>query len=263
MCRIAAHVGAPVPLSSLLYDPPHGLESMAYRPRELQHGTVNVDGTGVAWWDDLDAPPLRYVTTATPWADPNLPGLAPRLRGRTVVAAVRGATPGIAHGAGNVAPFVGDGLAFAHNGWLGAFATGVRRTLEDGLDDEAHGMATAVSDSITLFQVLLTRLRVTGDLTDAVVATVAAAQAACAAHDAPATLNLVVSDGRRVVATRAHHGLRGNSLYTAVDADGTWLASEPMDDVRDWTAVPDDHVVELGADTVTRAPLPGPQETST
>jgi glutamine amidotransferase len=49
MCRMAAYVGPDAPLSALLYDPPHSLERRAYQPRELIHGAVNVDGTGVAW----------------------------------------------------------------------------------------------------------------------------------------------------------------------------------------------------------------------
>ena len=67
MCRLAAHVGRPVALSTLLYDPPRSLEVLAHSPRELTHGVVNVDGTGVAWWPDRDEPPLRYVTERTPW----------------------------------------------------------------------------------------------------------------------------------------------------------------------------------------------------
>lgn len=254
MCRLAAHVGDPVPLSALIYEPEHGLESMAFRPRELQHGTVNVDGTGVVWWEAGDERPLRYVTASPPWSDPNLPTLAPRLTASTALAAVRGATPGIAHGTGNVAPFLADGVAFAHNGWLGAYADGVRRDLERDLSDASYAIGTAVSDSLTLFQVLLDHLRGSGDLALATSATVASAQRACAAHDAPATLNLAVTDGTTLVATRAHHGLRGNSLYTARDASGSWLASEPMDG-RGWEPVPDDHLVVMTADTIELTPL--------
>ena len=250
MCRLAAHTGATVPLSALLYDPPHALDEMSWQPRELQHGTINVDGTGIAWWDDPDGEPMRYVTPSPPWSDANLPTLAPRLSGTTMLGAVRGATPGIAYGPGNVAPYVARGLAFAHNGWLGDYRAGVRRDLEAGLADDTYHLSAAVSDSITLFQVLLDHHRDTGDLETAVRRTIATAVKVCAAHDAPATLNLAVSDGQRVVASRAHRGLRGNSLYTLVDDDGAWLASEAMHPDCDWTPVPEDHVVVLEADTV-------------
>lgn len=258
MCRLAAHLGAPVPLSALLYDPPHSLEDMAWRPRELQHGTINVDGTGLAWWDDVQPGPARYVTTSAPWSDANLPSLASRIRSGTIIGAVRGATPGIAHGPGNVAPYVADGLAFAHNGWLGNYRQGVRRHLEQQLSDEVFHLSAAVSDSITLFQILIDHHRTSGDLAEAAAATVRSAQQACTAHDADATLNLLVSDGDRVVATKAHLGLRGNSLYTAQDDDGLWLASEAMDEVREWQPVPEDHLVVLEGDKITTHPLQQP-----
>lgn len=251
MCRFAAHLGDPVPLSALLYDPPHALEEMAWRPRELQHGTMNVDGTGLAWWDDHEPGPARYVTVSPPWSDANLPSLARRITSGVIIGAVRGATPGIAYGPGNVAPYVADGLAFAHNGWLGGFRQGVRRHLEEQLSDEVFHLSAAVSDSITLFQVLIEHHRQSGDLVAAAAATVRSAQLACAQFGADATLNLLVSDGQRVVATKAHLGLRGNSLYTAQDALGLWLASEAMDEVREWRSVPEDHLVVLDDDGVT------------
>ncbi|HEX9888931.1 MAG TPA: hypothetical protein VGA69_05605, partial [Nitriliruptorales bacterium] len=127
MCRLAAYVGPPAPLSTLLYDPPRSLQVLSYQPRELLYGSVNVDGTGIAWWDEIDQPPLRYVTASPPWSDPNLASLAPRLTGRVQLAAVRGATPDIPFGPANVAPFAHDGVAFVHNGWVGEFRRGTGR----------------------------------------------------------------------------------------------------------------------------------------
>lgn len=109
MCRFAAVLtdegAAPLPLSTLLYEPPHGLERQAKAPREQRAHALNVDGTGVAWWAE-DAPAaLRYASDNPPWSDHNLPGLAPRLRSRAQIAAVRWATPGIPYGPDLTAPF--------------------------------------------------------------------------------------------------------------------------------------------------------------
>jgi len=94
MCRFAAYHGPPRPLAEMLYEAPHSLERQAYVPREMVEGHVNVDGTGVVWWPHGDDEPLRYVTVLPPWSDPNLPTLAPRLQGRTILGSVRSATPG-------------------------------------------------------------------------------------------------------------------------------------------------------------------------
>lgn len=259
MCRFAAYLGPSRPLSTLLYEPERSLEVLAYLPREMQSGTVNVDGTGVAWWPDPGGQPVRYVTAATPWADANLPSLAPRLSSGVQVAAVRSATPGLPFGPANVAPFVHGSDAFAHNGWLGGFRDGVGRALAARLPDEQHALMDTVSDSVTLFATFLSHRARGAGLVDAVSATVADAVEVCDKEGVEATLNLLVSDGRSVVAVRTSHGRPGNSLYTLRDT-GPWeggavVASEPLAPDLDWSAVPDDHVVELTGDRTTVTPL--------
>lgn len=264
MCRLAAYVGPPAPLSTLLYAPPRSLQVQSYQPRELLYGHVNVDGTGIAWWDQLDQPPLRYVTTSPPWSDPNLPDLAPRLRSRVHVAAVRGATPGIPFGPANVAPFVHDGVAFAHNGWVGRFREATGRALTSALPDDLYGAMDAVSDSIVVFHTLLAHRRDHAGLADAVAATIAGIAKIVEAHDTKATLNLLASDGTSVVATRASVNDGVNSLYVAEGAsrwpDGVVVASEPLDDDDAWERVPEDHLVEIDVASARVAvrPLPPP-----
>ncbi|MDP8970062.1 MAG: hypothetical protein M3N52_06135, partial [Actinomycetota bacterium] len=118
---MAAYLGPPRPLSTLLYEPPRALQVQAYDPKEQLFGGVNVDGTGVAWWVDDEPAPLLYRSDRPPWSDPNLPDLSRRLRARVQLAAVRSASPGIPYGTNYVAPFVHGTLACAHNGWLGEF----------------------------------------------------------------------------------------------------------------------------------------------
>lgn len=261
MCRFAAYLGPARPLSTLLYDPPRSLEVLAYAPREMLNAAVNVDGTGIVWWEGDDERPLRYVTAATPWADPNLPHLAPRLTGRVQLAAVRAASPGIPFGPGNVAPFVFEGLAFSHNGWLGGYRKGVGRTLLSRLPDDLYAAVDTVSDSVTLFATLLKHLRgeARGELAAALRATVAeAAQVVTDAGEA-ATLNLLVSDGRRVLAARTSAGYARNSLYAVRDA-GAWaggavLASEPLAPDLDWEPVPEDHLAVVTDDDIRFEPI--------
>src|SRR5262249_37113611 len=145
MCRLAAYVGPAAPLSTLLYDPLRSLEFQSYRPREQLSGFVNVDGTGVAWWDSLETEPMRYVTERPPWSDPNLPLLARRLRAIVQLAAVRSATPGMPFGPASVAPFVHEGIACAHNGYLREFKQRTRRTLLARLPDHLFAALDAGS----------------------------------------------------------------------------------------------------------------------
>ena len=44
MCRFLGYLGAPVPLSSLIYDQPHSLREQSYAPRMQDVGRINADG---------------------------------------------------------------------------------------------------------------------------------------------------------------------------------------------------------------------------
>jgi glutamine amidotransferase len=252
MCRLAAYVGPELPLAALLYDPPHSLERQSYAARELLWGNVNVDGTGVAWWDDGDEP-LRYVTTEPPWKDANLPHLAPRIRSHAMLAAVRSATPGIPQGAPYVAPFTVGRLAGVHNGWIQAFRGPVGRELTQRLPDELYAAMDVASDSKAL--ILTIAGHYDGDLAEAVRRGVHDVEEIVRRHDVPATLNVVVADGSTVVATRHSVGVGVNSLYVAARDRAHWLASEPLDDADDWKPIPESHVVVMTARRLAVTPL--------
>jgi len=253
MCRMAAWLGEPRALSWMLHDAPWSLQEQAYRPREMVTGTINVDGTGVAWWDPMEpsAPPLRYVTTATPWADANLGSLAPRLHSHLQLAAVRSASAGIPHGVNNVAPFCHAGHALAHNGFIEGFRTGTARALRHRIDDDLVDAMDAVSDSLTLFMLVLSRLRQEGDLAAAVTRAFSDVAEIVGAHGVGASLNLVMADGTTLLATRGAIGhCTANSLYLQHSDEGTVLASEALDEGPGWQPIPVDTGVVVTMDGV-------------
>lgn len=259
MCRMAGYVGVPRTLDALLYDAPHALYEQAHAPREQLWGTVNVDGTGAAWWPDHAPGPLRYASTQPPWNDENLRELAPHLRARAMIAAVRGATAGVAGGRAAVAPFVVGDLAVAHNGWLEGFRDDVAPRLIADLPAAWVGELEVLSDSLLLALQVAARRRAGRDLADTVASAVEDTAALCRELGRTATLNLLVSDGRRLVATRASVGVAHNSLYVLTDGESPWsdgalVASEPLDD-RPWEPVPSGHLVEVTPGSCHARPL--------
>jgi glutamine amidotransferase len=255
MCRLAAYRGAPESLAALLYAPPHSLERQAYAPREMVSGHVNVDGTGVAWWEAGEPEPLRYVSDRPPWSDPNLPHLAARLRGSPIVAAVRSQTPGMPAGAAAAHPFTSGRWAGAHNGYLNGFEA-IKWTLLERVAEQLQAQVETLSDSLLLFLMAVSRLHEGGTTTLAEAAAGAAEEAGriCAAAGAAASLNLVLADGSEVVALRSARGAAANSLYW-IEGGGRWpegalVASEPLDDDKGWSEVPVEHLVRLAADGV-------------
>jgi len=248
MCRMAALLGpSPAPLSVLLTDPVHSLSEQAYRPRLQHQGYVNVDGTGVVWWPDPGASPLRYVTDKPPWADANLPHLAPRLGGTAQLAAVRSATPGLPFGPGAVAPFLYDGIAVAHNGRVEGVKGPLGRELLARLPDDLYGRVEALTDSVLLALTVVAELRQRPDagLVGALAATVREVERRAAAAGQAATLTMLACDGRGAVGVRASVGAPSPTLFSAARPSFAFAASEPLDDQPDWAKVPDRHLVEL------------------
>lgn len=264
MCRLAALVAreGTLPLSSLLFDPPHSLSHQARQPAQQRPGTINVDGTGIVWWGD-DAPePLRYTTDGPYWSDANLPWLAPRLRGDVQLALVRSATPGIGYGAAYVSPFVHGPLACAHNGWVGGFRERTARPLLERLPDDVFAAYHAASDSLAVFlTVVAERLREPqAPLTDVLRRALADVADVCEKHEAQARLNVAVGDGDRIVAARSAVGQPTDTLWV-LEGGRRWdgahlLASEPLDDDPDWTSVPEGGVVEVSAAGITQTVAP-------
>jgi glutamine amidotransferase len=258
MCRFAAYLGEPLPLSAMLYDAARSLERQAYLPREMVSGHVNVDGTGLAWWRAGEPEPLRYVSELPPWSDANLPLLARRLTGSPILAVVRSRTPGMPSGAAAVHPFVHEHWAGAHNGYLTGFET-LRWSLIDAVDDQVLQGLDVLTDSSVLFLLSASFLRRGASLVEAARMTVREATRVAREAEEQASLNLLLSDGAEVVAVRAARGMEANSLYH-LEAGRGWpsgrlIASEPLDDDPGWSAVPADHLVNITAEGLRVLPL--------
>jgi ergothioneine biosynthesis protein EgtC len=239
MCRMAGYVGPTLRVGEIVSAPPHSLLVQSYRPREMQSGTVNADGYGAALWlDDGNAEPALYRTAAPIWADPNQRWMNERLVVRSLIGAVRSATPGIGFELANVQPFARGVIAFAHNGFITGFRRGVQRAIREGLASEAYESIEGSSDSEHIFALILDGARA---LPDAVRAAIGRLDAICAGLDRTAVATLLLGDGQQLVGVRWARGLKPASLYWAPFRQGVCLASEPLDGER-WKEIPADHL---------------------
>jgi glutamine amidotransferase len=210
----------------LVLDPPFGLRVQSYAPRRQKHGLMNADGWGVGFFDG-DAP-RRWRSAAPLWGDVSFGSVAPALRSRCVVAAVRSATVGMPIEASATAPFTDGHWLLSHNGVV----------------DRSVLPLTSTAESVCDSAMLAATIFALGP--EAVGATIAQ----IGALDPGARLNILVANGSRMLATTW-----GDTLCILRRDDGVVLASEPYDDDPDWEDVPDRHLVEVTGSCVTLTSL--------
>ncbi|WP_433438467.1 ergothioneine biosynthesis protein EgtC [Nonomuraea sp. CA-141351] len=239
MCRHAAWLGAARPLTWLIDEPEHGLLKQSYAPRRQRQGLINADGYGMGWYDSVRAEPVRYRRTVPIWADANLPGLAQVARSTCLLAAVRSATTGMPIEESATAPFTDGGWLLSHNGRVSRDAL---RDLADDLADRAESACDAAWVAAAVFLRRRTGLGLGAALAEVVVH--------AGEKDPGARLNLLACDGASVAAT-----VWGDTLFYRQHDDGVLVASEPLDDLPGWQAVPERSLFTATRDRVSLQPL--------
>lgn len=256
MCRIVAYLGRePVSLSSLVLEPDHSLLVQSYAPKEMMSGVVNADGFGTGWYaPEIDGEPAVYRSNTPIWADRSFASIAPKVHSSTILAAVRSATPGLPAEESGVPPFASGPYLFTHNGAIKDFRATAMRPLRDSLSDTSYSGLLGVTDSETIFALLLDQLREAkaepGDadsLAEATAGTVQLVSKVCARLGVYASLNIIVTDGEAMVFVRYSTEGPGNSLYfaesTETSPNAVVVASERLDGDESWRQVPDRHLL--------------------
>ena len=226
MCRHLGWLGVPVPISSLVLEPPNGLVVQSYSPRRQKHGLLNADGWGVGFFDG--PVPRRWRSAAPLWGDASFASVAPALSSGCVVAAVRSASAGMPIEPSACAPFTDGQWLLSHNGLV------ERAVLPPS------PLAESVVDSAVLAALIFARGldRLAGTILE------------IGEADPDARLNILAANGSRLLAATW-----GDTLSVLRRPDGVVVASEPYDDHPDWRDVPDRHLVEVHDGNVTLTPL--------
>lgn len=280
MCRLLGYLGAPVLLEELIVLPDNALIRQATDAQML--AMLNLAGYGLAAWDPGMAQPelpFTFHSTQVAVLDTNLRAVAKKLRVGALVAHLRG----VAHDGSAVVnqqschPFAmaGSPLVLAHNGDLHDFGQ-MRFDLTRYIKPEIARRMTSLIDSAFLHALVLSQLDdpagpfTCDEIHRAVEGALAVVRKVRSEHgiDRSSSVNLMVSDGRSLVATRFTYdfgkfdkpAMQGaveflSQWYTYGDAyrfaDGEWkmvgtsgqstlVASEPLTrDVSTWIEVPE------------------------
>jgi gamma-glutamyl hercynylcysteine S-oxide hydrolase len=248
MCRLAAYLGTEVSLSQFLQEPEHSLIKQSWAPKEMQDGTVNADGYGVAWLSNTNEL-CTYKNLLPIWSDTNLDSLGRSLSSRLWLANVRGATPGQGISEANTQPFIKDKLIFIHNGCFKPFNQETKTSLLDLLSIEIRAEINDNSDSLYLFALLQQHLLAQSSLTDAIIGMMNDLKTVCG-DQITALLNIVISDGDIIYACR--HALNGScpSLYYSLGEYNVRVASEPLTPNDKWIEFPEHSLISFNKSDV-------------
>jgi ergothioneine biosynthesis protein EgtC len=254
MCRLLAYLGSPISLEPLLYQPEHSLIVQSYQPREMLSGVVNADGFGVGWYDaKKNTEPFIYKNTLPIWNDVNLPSLSRYVESGCVLGYVRSATAGQALDFSNSQPFEYQCLSFIHNGRIDKFRETLYRPIRSQLSDEIYQWLSGTTDSEHIFALLLSLWEANPgkSLEQALHITLLTLLDLAKSHQTYALANIVISDGKRLVASRFSTKSPAPSLYW-LQEDSTFpnsviIASEPLF-AGNWTAFPENSIMSVGED---------------
>ena len=281
MCRFLAYKGEPLVLHDVLVKPAHSIIAQSYRAQD-RGGALNGDGFGLGWYEAaISELPAIFRSLQPAWGNANLASVARLIRTAHFVAHVRGAYEGMEVSELNCHPFHWRQFMFMHNGLVAEFPK-VRLHLRSMLSDEAFTTIRGTTDSEQLFALFIDRWRRLGSpresdgVSTALVGALGVLNEILGEIDADtaSNLNLVVTDGHTLVATRYNtSGEVPPSLYLAAgdnvlagsgyrhtspddSSRGVFVASERFSDDGSWESVLPNHIVVVQEDlTVSSTPI--------
>ncbi|MGB7413593.1 MAG: ergothioneine biosynthesis protein EgtC [Thermosynechococcaceae cyanobacterium] len=255
MCRLLGYLGPPVRLDALLLKPEHSLIVQSYQPQEMTAGLLNADGFGLGWYHpEQSIAPCTYRNTTPIWSDQNLTNLAHYVESGCVVAYVRSATVGQSVQLSNCQPYGQDRLLGIHNGFIDNFRQTLYRQLRNYLSDRQYQAIEGTTDSEHIFALVCHQLEINPALSlqDALIATLKQITIWAVAANTSATLNVVLSDGQSLVASRYACLTQSPSLYWVRDElslpGGVLIASERMFESNHWNVVPENSLLIVTPD---------------
>jgi len=251
MCRLVAYLGQEsIFLDRLITEPKHALTVQSYQPQEMTAGLLNADGFGIGWYAPNRAPFL-YKNTLPIWNDINLLHLGRYIQSHCILANVRSATPGQSVDIANCQPFSYGEVLGIHNGYIDDFRRSLYRPIRNLLKDEYYQNISGNTDSEHILALFFQSLE-GGSLLSAVQQTLETVLDLCAKYGVNASLNLIVSDGKQLLAARCASRSPAPSLYWIQNwlpnSNSLLIASEPLFESSNWISFAENSILAITPD---------------
>ena len=255
MCRLIAYLGRPISPAHLVFDGTHSLHEQTWAPREQLSKALNVDGYGIVWY--AGGHPARVAEPRPLWHDEDLRRTLAATTSNCILAAVSDASRTGAVPRMLLPPVVHERWSFVFGGFVPGFRRDHMRALRQGLPDELYAALRGSTDTETLFLLSISELGRGKSMVESLEAVARAVKKRVG--PAEAQLNMVLSDGERIVALRSGTVLVTNSLYVAkrppFAPDGVVLASEAPESGAVWEPVDGHSYLEIEPDGTVRSDL--------
>lgn len=235
MCRLLGYLGEPLPLDTFLTKPNHSLVAQSYQPQEMTAGLINADGFGLGWYNPQPDPhPYCYRNTQPIWNDPNLAELCRYIISGSFLAYIRSATLGQSLQLSNCQPFRHQQILGIHNGFIDNFRQTLFRPIREGLSDERYQSIEGTTDSEHILALIYEALAQNPELSlgEALTQVLLRIKAWAKSYNVRVSLNVILSDGQTMVASRFAYPVPPPSLYwlqVKHPVTGILVASEPLD----------------------------------
>lgn len=291
MCRFIAYLGKPIFADELLLKPRNSLMKQSYHALEAEM-TVNGDGFGIGWYDQfIRREPALFRSIRPAWNDENLSYNASMIKTNCLLAHIRAATHG-GVSIQNSHPFQYKEFLMMQNGGIQNFPK-IKRTLINRLDETIFQWIEGQTDTQYIFALFAT---IVGELKKSLNKEGEALNfdqlASCVSQtfaeieemkikaqiDSPSLYNLVLTNGKSLIATRystqpeketrSLHIAANAACYTSNEgylsfrsadpADhAVVIASEVLSDNKDfWQEVPENYFIMVREDlAVTMKPI--------
>jgi ergothioneine biosynthesis protein EgtC len=219
------YLGQTTLLHNILEKPEHSLVVQSYQPKEMTGGILNADGFGIGWYDlERQSTPFTYKNVLPIWSDINLTHLSHYIESSCMLANVRSATPGQPVDLSNCQPFSHGQLLGIHNGYIENFRASLYRPMRQELADRYYQAIGGTTDSEHIFALLWHNMQRSPSfsLAEALQNTLMQILRWSRDYGVRVSLNLVLSDGKQLVACRCASYAPAPSLY--------WLQSDSWQD---------------------------------
>jgi glutamine amidotransferase len=270
MCRFAAYIGPEIFVSSLVTEPKHSIIHQSYHAKERTE-PLNGDGFGIGWYaPQFCNSPAVFKEVSPAWSNQNLQDISRVTKSNCIFAHVRAATIGGQLSRTNCHPFSWKKYLFMHNGTIFGFGK-IRRLLRRDLSDEAYDLIKGNTDTEHIFALFVDLIKheenpTVEQLVNALSRTISKIEElkAQVGIETPSTMNLVLSDGQRMVTTRyISKGEKSNSLYIITGSefctegdqcrmnegnDAVLIVSEPLNNSSRWQKIANNHIITVDQD---------------